>query len=78
MTREYLLELGKRVKLIRKDLRISQKDFANKINISGSYLSEIESGKSKPFSSPAITEAGAATPQHIPMFPGPRAVTNDK
>jgi transcriptional regulator with XRE-family HTH domain len=48
MTREYLLELGKRVKLIRKELRISQKDFANKINISGSYLSEIEAGKSKP------------------------------
>ena len=48
MTREYLLELGKRVKLIRKELRISQKDFAHKINISGSYLSEIEAGKSKP------------------------------
>jgi transcriptional regulator with XRE-family HTH domain len=48
MTREYLLELGKRVKMIRKELRISQKDFANKINISGSYLSEIEAGKSKP------------------------------
>jgi transcriptional regulator with XRE-family HTH domain len=48
MTREYLLELGSRVKMIRKELQISQKDFANKINISGSYLSEIEAGKSKP------------------------------
>ena len=48
MTREYLLELGNRVKMIRKELRISQKDFANKINVSGSYLSEIEAGKSKP------------------------------
>jgi transcriptional regulator with XRE-family HTH domain len=48
MTREYLFELGKRVKMIRKELQISQKDFANKINISGSYLSEIEAGKSKP------------------------------
>lgn len=48
MTREYLLELGNRVKMIRKELRISQKDFANKINTSGSYLSEIEAGKSKP------------------------------
>jgi transcriptional regulator with XRE-family HTH domain len=48
MTRDNLVELGKRVKMIRKELHITQKDFANKINISGSFLSEIEAGKSKP------------------------------
>ena len=48
MTRDDLIELGKRVKMIRKELHISQKDFAQKINISGSFLSEIEAGKSKP------------------------------
>jgi transcriptional regulator with XRE-family HTH domain len=48
MSRERLIELGQRVKLIRKALHISQKDFAEKIDISGSYLSEIEAGKSKP------------------------------
>jgi transcriptional regulator with XRE-family HTH domain len=48
MRREYLVELGQRVKKIRKQLQINQKDLAKKINISGSYLSEIESGKSKP------------------------------
>jgi transcriptional regulator with XRE-family HTH domain len=48
MTEDKLIELGKRVKLIRKELHISQKDFAAKINISGSFLSEIEAGKSKP------------------------------
>lgn len=48
MTRENLVELGKRVKKIREQLRINQKDFAKKISIAGSYLSEIEAGKSKP------------------------------
>jgi transcriptional regulator with XRE-family HTH domain len=48
MTREYLIEFGKRVKMIRKELQIYQKDFSKKINISGSFLSEIEAGKSKP------------------------------
>lgn len=43
-----LNELGDRVKKIRRELNISQKDFANKISISSSFLSEIESGKVKP------------------------------
>jgi transcriptional regulator with XRE-family HTH domain len=43
-----LVELGQRVKNISKQLKINQKDLAKKINISGSYLSEIEAGKSKP------------------------------
>jgi transcriptional regulator with XRE-family HTH domain len=48
MTKDELVELGKRVRMIRKELHISQKDFARKIKISGSFLSEIEAGKSKP------------------------------
>jgi len=45
---ENLIELGKRIKAVRKELHISQKDFAKKISISGSSLSEIESAKSRP------------------------------
>ncbi len=48
MNKPDLSELGNRVKKIRRELNISQKDFANKISISGSFLSEIESGKVKP------------------------------
>jgi transcriptional regulator with XRE-family HTH domain len=40
--------IGFRIKEIRRELRISQKDFAEAINISGSFLSEVEAGKSKP------------------------------
>ncbi len=48
MENERSIKLGTRVKLIRKEMHISQRDFAEKINISGSFLSEIEAGKSKP------------------------------
>ena len=48
MNQPDLTELGNRVKKIRRELNISQKDFAAKISISGSFLSEIESGKVKP------------------------------
>jgi len=48
MNAEELIEFGKRVKEIRRFLHISQKDFAAKIGISGNYLFEIESGRTKP------------------------------
>lgn len=41
-------EVGKRLKDVRRALNMSQKDFAAGIDVSGSYLSEIESGKTKP------------------------------
>lgn len=43
-----LIEFGKRIKEIRRRLHISQKGFAAGLGISGSFLSEIESGKTKP------------------------------
>ncbi|MCP5108770.1 MAG: helix-turn-helix transcriptional regulator [bacterium] len=43
-----LKEFGKRVREIRKDLHFSQRQFAKDLGISGSFLSEIESGKTKP------------------------------
>ncbi len=46
MTREK--GVGRRIKQIRKALNIKQKDFAEKLNISGPSLSEIETGKYKP------------------------------
>ncbi|HLP59777.1 MAG TPA: helix-turn-helix transcriptional regulator [Candidatus Deferrimicrobium sp.] len=39
---------GQRVKEIRKVLELSQKDFAGTLEISGTFLSEIENGKYKP------------------------------
>jgi transcriptional regulator with XRE-family HTH domain len=43
-----LVEYGERIKKIRRELAVSQKDFAAKLNIAASFLSEIESGKTKP------------------------------
>ncbi|UCH97896.1 MAG: helix-turn-helix transcriptional regulator [Candidatus Aminicenantes bacterium] len=48
MTPEELIEFGQRARKIRKYLRISQKEFAVHLNISNTYLSEIESGKFRP------------------------------
>jgi len=47
MNKQELVEFGERVKQIRKHLDITQRDFAQSIKISGSFLSEIESGKTK-------------------------------
>lgn len=43
-----LVELAKRWKNLRKALGFNQKKFAEKLDISGSYLSEVESAKTKP------------------------------
>jgi len=48
MIREALGNVGKRVKIARKALRVQQKELAEKLGISSSHLSEIESGKSNP------------------------------
>ncbi|MCP5102119.1 MAG: helix-turn-helix transcriptional regulator [bacterium] len=41
-------EFGIRLKQVRKSLRLTQKDFAERLKISGATLSELESGKYKP------------------------------
>ena len=46
--KESLINLGSRVKKTRKTLGISQKDFAASLEMSGSYLSEIEHGNATP------------------------------
>ena len=43
-----LKQLGNRIFIRRKELGISQKDFANRLNISNNHLSNIERGKSAP------------------------------
>jgi transcriptional regulator with XRE-family HTH domain len=48
MGQEKLTGFGQRIKNIRKALRLNQKDFASPLNISSSFLSEIENGKYKP------------------------------
>lgn len=45
---ENLKTLGARIKKVRKALRFSQKNFAISLGMSGSYLSEIESGNANP------------------------------
>jgi len=42
------LEFGQRVKEIRNTQGLSQKDFAEPLGISGTFVSEVESGKYKP------------------------------
>jgi transcriptional regulator with XRE-family HTH domain len=48
ISRDSLIALGARVKKSRKTLDISQKDFASSLEMSGSYLSEIEHGNATP------------------------------
>lgn len=43
-----LVECGERLKKVRAHLKISQKDFAAYLGVAASYLSEIESGKTRP------------------------------
>lgn len=45
---DYLTDYSKRLREVRRTLDISQKDFAAELSISSSFLSEIESGKTKP------------------------------
>ncbi|MGE5340648.1 MAG: helix-turn-helix domain-containing protein [Candidatus Omnitrophota bacterium] len=45
---KYLEEFGKRLKEIRQQLKLLQKDFAASLDVSGSFLSEIEKGKANP------------------------------
>jgi transcriptional regulator with XRE-family HTH domain len=40
--------VGERIKEIRRELRISQREFAREVEISSSFLSEVEAGKCKP------------------------------
>lgn len=43
-----LKQIGNRIFIRRKELEITQKDFANKLNISNNHLSNIERGRSAP------------------------------
>jgi len=45
---EYLEAFGKRLKEVRQQLKLLQKDFAAGLDVSGSFLSEIEKGKANP------------------------------
>lgn len=45
---EDIVEIGQRIKKVRKTLRRSQKEMADQMHMSPSYLSEIESGKANP------------------------------
>ena len=46
--RSSTMEFATRLKMIRGQLHLSQKDFAAQLDFAGSYLSEIESGKTRP------------------------------
>ena len=43
-----LKQIGNRIFIRRKELEITQKDFANSLNISNNHLSNIERGRSAP------------------------------
>jgi transcriptional regulator with XRE-family HTH domain len=46
--RENLIEIGERVKKIRLELGLSQKEMAGELEVPNSYLSDIECGKGNP------------------------------
>lgn len=48
MKTETLIDFGRRLKEARGRLNINQKQFAEKLGVTGSYVSEIENGKAKP------------------------------
>jgi len=48
MKQEHLKKLGKRIKALREELRMNQKKFAAALGISGSLLSQIETGQKNP------------------------------
>ncbi len=43
-----ILDFGNRLKRTREHLHLSQKDFAARLDIAGSYLTEIEASKTRP------------------------------
>src|SRR5699024_3167480 len=45
------MKLGDKIKLLRKDKKISQEELSNMLNINRNFLSRIETGKSEPTSS---------------------------
>ena len=45
------MKLGEKIKLLRKDKKISQEQLSNMLKINRNYLSRIETGKSEPTSS---------------------------
>jgi transcriptional regulator with XRE-family HTH domain len=47
MPEKRLIDFGQRVKAVRDSLHLLQKDFAAQIGISGSFLSDIEAGKTR-------------------------------
>jgi len=48
MNKEIMVEVGKRIKAVRKHLQVNQTDFARLIGMPIKQLSEIETGKIKP------------------------------
>ena len=48
MKQEHLKELGKRIKTVREELRMKQKEFAAELGISASLVSQMESGQKNP------------------------------
>ena len=45
------MKLGEKIKLLRKNKKISQEELSNMLKINRNYLSRIETGKSEPTSS---------------------------
>jgi transcriptional regulator with XRE-family HTH domain len=48
MRQEISIEFGSRLKELRNNLELTQKEFSEKIGVASSYISDIEGGKTKP------------------------------
>ena len=78
--RNYLTDYSKRLREVRRTLDISQKDFAAELNIAPSFLSEIESGKTKPGYNFLTKLAGVfnVNPSWILLGKGPMFIKDDE
>lgn len=77
---DYLIDYSKRLREVRRTLDISQKDFAAELKVSPSFLSEIESGKTKPGYN-FLTKLAAVfnvNPSWILLGKGPMFIKDDE
>lgn len=67
MTKEYYIEMGQRIKLRRKELKLSQTELAELIDVSNNHMSNIENAKAKPSMDNFIElcEALKVTPDYL-------------
>lgn len=65
--KDFLQKFGRQIAIRRKSLRLTQKDFAQRINISTAYVASIETGRRWPYITIlySIADALGTTPYNL-------------